>query len=428
MASISSIDVDQNLAKVSVNYVTNNKFMQNLDKNKMIKAGLAFLLVITFILACKSAGTSSNNNDVLTAIQDTVAALSDEINRVAEQMKNIKISNNKTLEKFAGELNLLSLSRHCPNRWVLFSGLCYYFSGKDETATWEDAKNVCKRMNKDATLAMPKSQKENNFLKKLNNLTEGSAVHPDLWLGGSDLEVEGVWKWVDGTQIPMSLQDENWAIGEPNNAYGGTQHCLAKYFRGTRNFIMQRFWDDAVCEAKKQFICTFDPQFDCPRGWVKNRESCYYVSGILAPWREARTFCKTVQNNSDLVTFADLDEAVLVQSLIKERSRFEEVIWVGASDLRREGDWKWVGGGSVGDSLWNSGEPNNQGGEHCAMINKSRKMNDALCSKKFLFVCEMPTSENGFVPVLTLGDHLTNIDKDIQIIKANLTEMKGAMN
>jgi len=428
MASISSIDVDQNLANVSVNYVKDNKVMENLDKEKVLKACLCFLLAITFILACNSVSTSNYNRDVLTDIQDTIETLADDSNRVVDQMKENRKTNNKTLEKLASELKLLSLSRHCPTRWVLFSGLCYYFSSKDETATWEEAKNICKRMNKDATLAMPKSQKENNFLKKLNNLTEGSAVHPDLWLGGSDLEAEGVWKWVDGTEIPMSLQDANWAVGEPNNAYGGTQHCLAKYFRGSRNFIMQRFWDDAVCTAKKQFICTFDPQFDCPRGWVKNEESCYYVSGIMAPWREARTFCKKAQNNSDLVTFSGLEEAILVKSLIKERSRYEEVIWVGASDIKREGDWKWVGGASVDNSLWNSGEPNNQGGEHCAMINKSRKMNDAPCSKKFLFVCEMPRSENGFIPVLTLGDHLANIDKEIQIIKANITEVKGSMN
>ena len=79
-----------------------------------------------------------------------------------------------------GELDLLSLSRHCPNRWDLFSGLCYYFSKKEETETWEEAKKVCRTMKKTATLAMPKTQKQNNFVKQVNNLTEGSAVHPNI--------------------------------------------------------------------------------------------------------------------------------------------------------------------------------------------------------------------------------------------------------
>ena len=64
------------------------------------------------------------------------------------------------------------------------------------------------------------------------------------------------------------------------------------------------------------------------------------------------------------------------------------------------------------------------GGEHCAKIDKKSKlMNDSKCSKKFLFVCEMDSSEEGFVPVLTLGDHLGNIEKEIKQLKVNITDM-----
>ena len=63
------------------------------------------------------------------------------------------------------------------------------------------------------------------------------------------------------------------------------------------------------------------------------------------------------------------------------------------------------------------------GGEHCAMINKMRMMNDSKCSKKFLFVCEMASSEGGFVPVLRLVDNLENIEKEIRELKVNITDM-----
>jgi hypothetical protein len=79
-----------------------------------------------------------------------------------------------------------------------FSGLCYYFSNKGKTTTWEEAKKVCKTMKKTSTLVMPKTQKKNNFL---NNRTEESAVHPDIWIGGFDIEEEGIWKWVVGKKI-----------------------------------------------------------------------------------------------------------------------------------------------------------------------------------------------------------------------------------
>ena len=62
------------------------------------------------------------------------------------------------------------------------------------------------------------------------------------------------------------------------------------------------------------------------------------------------------------------------------------------------------------------------------MINKSKKMNDAKCSNKYLFVCQMLPSKNGFLPVLTLGDHLTNIERDIERVKSNITDMNEVLN
>jgi hypothetical protein len=73
---------------------------------------------------------------------------------------------------------------------------------------------------------------------------------------------------------------------------------------------------------------------------MKYEESCYSVSGILAPWSEARTYCNKEQNSSDLVEFSHLDEVSFVKGLIAERSKYEEMIWVGASDLKSEGDWR----------------------------------------------------------------------------------------
>ena len=81
----------------------------------------------------------------------------------------------------------------------------------------------------------------------------------------------------------------------------------------------------------------------------------------MATWGEARSFCRAQQNSSDLVDFINSDETSFVQGLIVDRSLYEELVWVGASDLKREGDWRWVSGGSVGSTFWNDGEPNNIG-------------------------------------------------------------------
>ena len=48
-----------------------------------------------------------------------------------------------------------------------------------------------------------------------------------------------------------------------------------------------------------------------------------------------------------------------------QRSRYEEYIWVGATDLEHEGVFRWITNDrQIDDQFWNSGEPNNRGGRY----------------------------------------------------------------
>ena len=62
------------------------------------------------------------------------------------------------------------------------------------------------------------------------------------------------------------------------------------------------------------------------------------------------------------MTFDSVAELNYVRSeLVVERSRYEEHVWVGASDLQTESVWLWITGGRVRSSFWKQGEPNNDG-------------------------------------------------------------------
>ena len=85
----------------------------------------------------------------------------------------------------------------CSNRWSHHQGTCYYFSSAQvgrlqlgaggqghyianvqETATWEEAQTACKRLNRAASLAMPKTMAQNRFLAQINlNLSDHDHYH-----------------------------------------------------------------------------------------------------------------------------------------------------------------------------------------------------------------------------------------------------------
>ena len=68
-----------------------------------------------------------------------------------------------------------------------------------------------------------------------------------FWLGGSDREVEGEWRWESNDE----LIDMNkfWGSGQPDS-YAGDQDCLF--------FMWRDGFGDLDCSRLRQFACEFD--------------------------------------------------------------------------------------------------------------------------------------------------------------------------
>ncbi|XP_034147080.1 CD209 antigen-like [Esox lucius] len=105
-----------------------------------------------------------------------------------------------------------------------------------EQNNWEYAKQYC--LKRGAQLVIINNQEEQKFLISLNIRT---------WIGLSDIETEGTWRWVDGTPLTTAY----WGEKEPNNA-GGGKDCAEIYHCITDPVNK---WNDNSCTSQLNWIC-----------------------------------------------------------------------------------------------------------------------------------------------------------------------------
>ncbi|XP_044202934.1 C-type lectin domain family 4 member F-like [Thunnus albacares] len=77
---------------------------------------------------------------------------------------------------------------HDQQGWVYFNGSFYYISL--DTKTWNESRTDC--LQRGADLVVVNSEEEQEFINRYRKR---------MWIGLTDSEREGTWKWVDGTPL-----------------------------------------------------------------------------------------------------------------------------------------------------------------------------------------------------------------------------------
>ncbi len=112
--------------------------------------------------------------------------------------------------------------------------------------TWEEAKALCESWG--GHLATITDANEQNFVAEMVNKSGASC-----WLGASDAETEGVWKWVTGEEFSYT----NWNTNQPDNTYyDDYENYLHMYTYETNNK-----WNDLTNVGSRGscgFICEWD--------------------------------------------------------------------------------------------------------------------------------------------------------------------------
>ncbi|KAF1382913.1 hypothetical protein PFLUV_G00148760 [Perca fluviatilis] len=136
------------------------------------------------------------------------------------------------------ELDRLKQKKMCPAGWRMFSSSFYLLSA--EKGSWEKGRQDCRE--RGADLVVIESSEEQTFLSEF--------IKKDTlyWIGLTDRDEEGTWKWVDGT--PLTLK--NWRTEQPDNGLGdpqwGEEDCahIGPYTAE---------WNDMSCEKVMYWIC-----------------------------------------------------------------------------------------------------------------------------------------------------------------------------
>ncbi|XP_043093401.1 CD209 antigen-like protein C [Puntigrus tetrazona] len=122
------------------------------------------------------------------------------------------------------------LTKFIQDGWI-YQFTVYYVS--NETKNWTESRRYCTE--RGADLVIIENRQKQDFVKKISN---GS----DVWIGLTDSEEEGTWKWVDNSTLPSG--SGFWKQGEPNR--GTDENCAMSGSTG---------WADYPCSSIFKWIC-----------------------------------------------------------------------------------------------------------------------------------------------------------------------------
>ena len=125
----------------------------------------------------------------------------------------------------------------------------YYFC--DDQRTWAQARDRCDDVPGLRLVAIGSSGEDEFVLANVSDKT---------WLGGSDSQTEGTWRWVGGAVFydeeegPVGNAYVNWHDTEPNNdgLSESPADCLLLWYEN-------EVWADASCEDEHGYVCELEP-------------------------------------------------------------------------------------------------------------------------------------------------------------------------
>nr|XP_022315405.1 uncharacterized protein LOC111119492 isoform X1 [Crassostrea virginica] len=140
-----------------------------------------------------------------------------------------------------------------------------------------------------------------------------------------------------------------------------------------------------VCHHNVCSCESFKTSVSCKPDWEKFGDNCYHLVRGTQSWMDAFKTCHAL--GSGLVDVGSSEE----NSFLHKLANGSEV-WIAASDSIKEGTWQWFGSNQLLHyTNWDTRQPDNSGGQDCAILKTNEKWDDYNCSKREHFICEQTT-------------------------------------
>ncbi|KAJ8007590.1 hypothetical protein DPEC_G00095610 [Dallia pectoralis] len=92
-----------------------------------------------------------------------------------------------------------SQANQCPSGWESYNGSCYKLY--EDKLTWEQSQYAC--IHEGGHLVIIESLQEQEFIRKKVGNTD---ITNGYWIGMTDMKTEGVWVWMDNTNLNTNIK------------------------------------------------------------------------------------------------------------------------------------------------------------------------------------------------------------------------------
>uniref|UniRef100_A0A8C6WJF4 C-type lectin domain-containing protein n=1 Tax=Neogobius melanostomus TaxID=47308 RepID=A0A8C6WJF4_9GOBI len=135
----------------------------------------------------------------------------------------------------------------CDAGWELNGTKCYNFSSNG--LNWTESRDMCQSLSAD--LVKIESREEQKFM--FNKLK----IKDRFWIGLTDSETEGQWKWTDGSALDQSLMFWNMEPDDYDGINPEGEDCVVIVLEDKSSVF--KSWGDVPCNDRGRFICEKEP-------------------------------------------------------------------------------------------------------------------------------------------------------------------------